>query len=114
MNESPDSSSTPSTGRTRNKFYCKFYYPWCHPNNALLFYQLLFLIGDPKRSGVKGDAPYYTDVTDFTNIYGASKFGMAGTYSHKFKPVSLEEMVQFDGIVHHHGVRGGGPGITLC
>jgi hypothetical protein len=40
--------------------------------------------------------PYYTDVTGFTNIYGASKFGMAGTHGHKFKPASLEEMVKFD------------------
>jgi hypothetical protein len=57
--------------------------------------------------------PFYTDVSRFTNIYGASVFGMAGTYGHKFKPVTLEEMVQFDGIVHRHGVRGGGPGIHL-
>jgi hypothetical protein len=57
--------------------------------------------------------PYYTDVTNFTNIYGASEFGMADTYSHKFKPVTLEEVVCFDGIVHRHGVRGGGPGIHL-
>jgi hypothetical protein len=38
---------------------------------------------------------------------------MAGTYGHKVKPASLEEMVRFDGIVHRHGVRGGGPGIHL-
>jgi hypothetical protein len=83
--------------------------------DALFFYQLLFPIGDPKRSGVKDDGrmPYYTDVTNFTNIYGASEFGMAGTYGHKFKPVTLEEVVRFDGIVHRHGVRGGGPGIHL-
>jgi hypothetical protein len=48
------------------------------------------------------------------NIYGASKFGMAGTYDHKFRPASLEEMVKFDGIIHHHGIWGGGPGIHLC
>jgi hypothetical protein len=83
--------------------------------DALFFYQLLFPIGDPKRSGVEGDLrmPFYTDVTGFTNIYGASELGMAGTYGHKFKPASLEEMVKFDGIVHRHGVRGGGPGIHL-
>jgi hypothetical protein len=83
--------------------------------DALFFYQLLFPIGDPSRSGVESDRrmPYFTEVTGFTNIYGASEFGMAGTYGHKFKPVSLEEMVQFDGIVHRHGVRGGGPGIHL-
>jgi hypothetical protein len=57
---------------------------------------------------------YYTDVACFTNLYGTSKFGMAGTYSLKFKPVSLEEIVHFDGIVHHHGVQGGGPRIHLC
>jgi hypothetical protein len=39
---------------------------------------------------------------------------MAGTYGHKLKPASLEEMVKFDGIVHRHGVGGGGPGIHLC
>jgi hypothetical protein len=78
--------------------------------DALLFYQLLFPIGDPKRSGVDSDGrmAYYTDVVRYTNIYGASEFGMAGTYGHKFKPVSMEDMVRFDGIVHRHGVRGGG------
>jgi hypothetical protein len=83
--------------------------------DAFFFYQLLFPIGDPKRSGVKDDGrmPYYTDVTSFTNIYGASEFGMAGTYGHQFKPVTLDEIVRFDGIVHRHGVRGGGPGIHL-
>jgi hypothetical protein len=76
--------------------------------DALFFYQLMFPIGDPKRSGVDGDRlmPYYTEVTGFTNIYGASEFCMAGTYGHKFKPACLEEMVKFDGIVHRHGVRG--------
>jgi hypothetical protein len=51
--------------------------------NTLLFYQLLFPIGDPKRSGVKGDVlmPYYTDVMGFMHIYGASKFGMTDTYT---------------------------------
>jgi hypothetical protein len=49
--------------------------------------------------------PYYTNVLSYTNIYVASKFGMAGTYSHKIKPVTLDhEMVRFDGIVHHHGI----------
>jgi hypothetical protein len=78
--------------------------------NALFFYQLMFPIGDSNRSGVKGDRqmPYYTEVTGFTNFYGAFEFGMADTYGHKFKPVSLEEMVQFNGIVHSHGIRGGG------
>jgi hypothetical protein len=60
--------------------------------NALLVLVLptALPIGNPKRSGVKGDAqmPYYTDITGFTNIYGASKLGMAGTYGHKFKPSS--------------------------
>jgi hypothetical protein len=39
--------------------------------DALFFYQLLFPIGDPIRSGVQGDRrmPFYTDVTGFTNIY---------------------------------------------
>jgi hypothetical protein len=55
--------------------------------------------------------PFYTNITGFTNLYGTSEFGMAGTYGHKFKPVSLEEMVHFDGIVHCHSVRGGGPRI---
>jgi hypothetical protein len=41
--------------------------------------------------------PYYTEITGFTNIYGASELEMAGTYGHKFKPVSLEDMVRFDG-----------------
>jgi hypothetical protein len=83
--------------------------------DVLLFYHLLFPIGDPERSGVERDKQmlFYTGITSFTNLYGASEFGMAGTYGHKFKPASLEEMVHFDGIVHHHGVRGGGPGIHL-
>jgi hypothetical protein len=55
--------------------------------NALFFYQLLFPIGNPNRSGVESDGrmSYFTKVTGFTNIYGASKFGMAGTYGNKFK-----------------------------
>jgi hypothetical protein len=60
------------------------------------------------------NAILYTEITGFTNIYGTSEFGMLGTYSHKFKPVSLKEMVWFDGIIHHHGIQGGGLGIHLC
>jgi hypothetical protein len=75
--------------------------------DALFFYQLLlFPIEDPKRSaGVNGSRqmPYYTEVTGFTNIYGALEFGMAGTYA------SLDEMVKFEGVFH----QGGGLGTHL-
>jgi hypothetical protein len=82
-------------------------------NDALFFYQLLLPICDPQNSGIEDDGRmgFFHKVTKYTNIYGASCFGMDGTYGHRFQPVTLREIVKFEGIIHRHGVKGGGPGI---
>jgi hypothetical protein len=78
--------------------------------DALFFWQLLLPIGDPKKSGVLGDGrkPFYHDVVKWTNLYAATEFGMDGTYGHKFHPVTLKDIVNWEGIVTRDGVRGGG------
>lgn len=79
--------------------------------DALFFYQLLLPICDPSKSGIADDPriAYYTDVEKFTN---ASKHitGQGVSYGHKWKVTSAGELLQFDGIVAHDGVKGGSNG----
>ena len=79
--------------------------------DALFFYQLLLPMCDPAQSGIDGDPrkAFYSKVEGFTNSYAYS-IGLGGSYGHKFKPVDLDELVRFDGVVVRDGVRGGSNG----
>jgi hypothetical protein len=83
--------------------------------DSLFFYQLLLPICDSKKNYITGDSQkgFFANISPMINLY-TCKFGMDGTYGKVFQPVTLQEVVNFEGIVHHHGVRGGGAGIHLC
>jgi hypothetical protein len=72
--------------------------------DSFFFYQLLLPI--TPRS--------VTSLATAKRVANACKFGMEATYGVVFWPVTLQEVVNFEGIVHHHGVPGGGAGIHLC
>ena len=77
--------------------------------DALFFYQLLLPICDPSKSGIPNDprSPFYSEVTNFTNLYACS-IGLFGSqYSHSFKQVKVQELVHFDGVVVRDGALGG-------
>ena len=75
------------------------------------FYQLLLPICDPKHSGIPEDArkPFFSKVKEFKNLYVYSII-LGGSYGHKFKPIELHELVDFDGVVAKDGVHGGSIG----
>ena len=75
------------------------------------WYNLLFPIGDPEKSGIENDGrmPYYTEARAATNIYAFGEKGFGGGYSHTFNPVTEQELVRFAGIPIRHGARGGSP-----
>lgn len=79
--------------------------------DALFFHQLLLPMCDPKMSGINGDArkAFYSQVETFSNLY-AIQIGLGGSYGHKFKNVTLDELVRFDGVVVRDGVKGGSNG----
>jgi hypothetical protein len=79
--------------------------------DALFFHQLLLPMCDPKMSGINGDTrkAFYSKVETFSNLY-AIQIGLGGSYGHKFKNVTLDELVRFDGVVVQDGVKGGSNG----
>jgi hypothetical protein len=79
--------------------------------DALFFFQLLFPLCDPKRSGYRGDPrmAFYSEIENYSNTYAFS-IGMGGSYGHSFKLLKLAELVHFDGVVIRDGVRGGSNG----
>ena len=79
--------------------------------DALFFYQLLLPMCNPKKSGIPRDEwkSFFSKVEELTNLY-AYKIGLGGSYVHKFKPIDLHELVNFDGVVVKDGVRGGSVG----
>jgi hypothetical protein len=66
---------------------------------------------DPKMPGINGDArkAFCSKVETFSNLY-AIQIGLGGSYGHIFKNVTLGELVRFDGVVVHDGVKGGSNG----
>ena len=69
--------------------------------DALFFYQLLFPICNPKRSGIEGDPrqPYYLPRSQFTNSYAIDVKQRNGIYNNIFPHTHPEEQVNWDGIV---------------
>ena len=72
------------------------------------FWQLLFPICDPKRSGIPDDPqlPFYTEVERWTTKYAAT-LGLFGAYGHDHKPPVCAELLHFDMAVVRDGVCGG-------
>ena len=63
--------------------------------------QLVILICDPTKSGIKGDPwkPYYTKVALYTNSYANDVKGWNGAYSREFRTTVPEEHINWDGII---------------
>ena len=82
-------------------------------NDCLFFFQLLFPICDPAKSGIENDPrkAFYSEVENFTNQY-AAEIGLMGSYGHSFKPVNAEELLRFDMALIKDGARGGCGGAT--
>jgi hypothetical protein len=82
--------------------------------DALFFYQLLLPIGDTDKNG--DDDPrmsFYSEVAAFSNGYATSELRLGSGYAHKFKPVEIQELLQWDGVVVQDGVRGGSDGAIV-
>ena len=62
--------------------------------------------------GVKNDKrkSFLSEVERFTNLYAYQKGLIAGSYGHKFMPVSIPELARFDGVLIRDGVLGGTDG----
>eukprot|EP00957_Ditylum_brightwellii_P054593 4136687-Ditylum_brightwellii.AAC.1 len=67
---------------------------------------------DTSKSGIRNDPrkSYYSKAEKYTNIY-AAQLGLGGAYLKKFKHIKIEELMQWDGIILHDGVRGGSNGV---
>ena len=78
-------------------------------HDALFFWQLLFPICDPEKSGIADDPriPYYSSVEKWSTLYAASLGILSGSYGHNVKPFSSLELLHFDMVVIRDGVLGG-------
>ena len=74
---------------------------------ALFFHHTLFTMYDVERSGIRFDTrkSYLCEVKKFLNIY-VMNLGLGAEYGHKFVNISLDDLVQWDGVVQRDGVRG--------
>jgi hypothetical protein len=52
---------------------------------------------------------FYSQVETLSNLY-AIHIELVGLYGHKFKYIVIDELVPFDGLVIHDGVKGGSNG----
>jgi hypothetical protein len=79
--------------------------------DALFFFQFLLPICDPKKSRIATylRKPFYLDVEILSQKY-AHNLGLVGAYGHDLKPLNLDELVHFDGVLVRDGVRGGSNG----
>jgi hypothetical protein len=69
--------------------------------DTLFFYQLvLTAMCDLAQSGIHGDPrrAFYSKVKGFTKFH-AYFIGYGASYGHKFKPVDLDTIVHFGGVV---------------
>ena len=61
------------------------------------------MLRDPK-------IPFYSLVTNYTNIYACAIGLLGGQYSHVYKPVKVQELIHFDGVVVRDSILGGSNG----
>ena len=52
---------------------------------------------------------YYSKVERWSQKYAADN-GLMGSYSHKFKPIMMTELIHYDEIMVRDGVHGGADG----
>ena len=79
--------------------------------DALFFFQLLFPIADPAKSGIDGDnrLPYFSHAALCTNGYAMFAGGGSGT-GHEFRAVNEVELVHWTVVPICHGAYDGQPG----
>ena len=82
--------------------------------DALLFYQLVLPLGDPRKNKLEGRLkdpriPFYLEVEEFTNKYAAG-MGLDGSYGHSVQVSKIPELLHFDMILVCDGVCGGSQG----
>ena len=77
--------------------------------DALFFWQLIFPICDPLKSGIENDPQkaFYTLKVLHTNTYAVAEKKWGGCYGHNFTFVTEPEMVHWDGVLIRDGARGG-------
>ena len=77
-------------------------------HDAFFFWQLLFPVCDPAKSGITNDPwlPFYSKVERWSQKYAASQ-GIGGSYGHQCKPIMADELIHFDMAVVRDGVLGG-------
>ena len=81
--------------------------------DALFFFQLLFPVGLPSKSGVDNDhqKPFFSQVRQWSNMYAVGPGGgLGGSYGHSFDLVSEEELVKWFGVLVRDGARNGSRG----
>lgn len=76
--------------------------------DACFFYQLLLPFCDPAQSGIADDPrmPFYTNVLRFSNLYSFHNNLGSGPYGHYFDPLTLEDIIHFDGVPVRNGTLG--------
>ena len=79
------------------------------------FYQLILPICKIEKSTIRGDGrlSYYAKLEDWSNLY-AYQIGLGGSYNHKFKNITVKELLRHDGCIVRDGVRGGSSGAIYC
>ena len=76
-----------------------------------LFFQLILPFCNTLLSGVEDDPrlSFYSKVERWSNEYAMS-IGLGGSYGHNFNSILIPELVHFDFVAIHDGVRGGSDG----
>ena len=73
----------------------------CMWDRDAFFQNLLTPVCEPSRSGIKDDPrlPYYTQVSEYTNLYAIAHLKWDGSYGRKFTSSIPKEYVHPDGII---------------
>jgi hypothetical protein len=72
--------------------------------DALFFYQLLLPMADTKRNDNDPRMSFYLDVSRFSNSYANFELGLGTGLGHTFKPITIPELLRWDGVVVQDGV----------
>lgn len=76
----------------------------CQTLDAAFWWQLILSFADTDLSQYHGwdgnkRRPFYSKVTQWSVIYMATKYKIANTYGHSVKIPTIDELVEFDGII---------------
>ena len=82
---------------------------WILDQDALFFVQLLLLMYDANKSGIKEDNRklYCSSMETYSNIY-ASKIQAISSYGHSFQPTIVEDLIHFDRVIRRDSCIGSG------